>query len=78
MSDTPHQHRVQPYTADELNTRIAEQSVDTNRLAATVAGMLTTVTALAEWANKQIVGEGTTNPEPDAAKADDTSRRRKQ
>jgi hypothetical protein len=67
MSDTPHQHRVQPYTAD-----------DTNRLAATVAGMLTTVTALAEWANKQIVGEGTTNPEPDAAKADDTSRRRKQ
>jgi hypothetical protein len=73
-------HRVQGYTADELNQRIADQSFDANRLAATVAGMLTTVTALAEWANKQIVGEGTTTTtttEPDTVKADDTGKRRK-
>lgn len=50
MSD----HHVPPYTIDDLNTRIAEQSIDTNRLAATVAGLLATVTALAAWANQQI------------------------
>lgn len=68
MSDT--QHKVQGYTTDELNTRIAEQSIDSNRLAATVAGLLATVTALAEWANQQIAatGTGTTTADTDPKK----------
>lgn len=68
MSDT--QHKVQGYTTDELNTRIAEQSIDSNRLAATVAGLLATVTALAEWANQQIAAGTTTHHELDTDKAD--------
>lgn len=50
MSD----HHVPGYTLDELNTRIGDGSVDVNRLASTVAGMLETVQALATWANQQI------------------------
>lgn len=45
---------VQPYTNDELTERLIEQSVDANRLAATVAQMQKSVAALAEWANAQI------------------------
>lgn len=46
--------KVLPYTADDLVDRITEQSVDANRLAATVAQMQKSVAALAEWANAQI------------------------
>lgn len=59
-------HNVQPYTADDLNARIAEQSVDLNRLAATVWGMHATLSALADWANQQI-----------AAATEDSGKRRK-
>lgn len=45
---------VLPYSAEELSERIAEQSVDQNRLAATVAGIQKSVAALADWANAQI------------------------
>lgn len=54
---------IPAYTSQELNTRIAEGSVDLQRLAATVAGLLASlleleasVTALANWANNQIQG----------------------
>jgi hypothetical protein len=54
-------HRVQPLTLDELDARIAEGSVDPNRLAATVqaqakelADMRETTTAMAKWINEQI------------------------
>lgn len=60
----PTTHRVQPYTIDDLDTRIAEGSVDTHRLAATVQGLIaeieqfrTTTTAMANWINEQIAGQ---------------------
>lgn len=59
---------VPVYTSEELATRIAEGSVDTNRLAATVHKLLAleeTVTALAEWTNRQIQTQGQT-AEPEA------------
>lgn len=59
MSD----HHVPGYTLDDLNTRIGDGSVDANRLAATVAGMLETVQALATWANQQIAAQ-TKNQQP--------------
>lgn len=77
MSDTQHQHHVPGYTLDELSTRIADQSVDANRLAATVAGMLETVQALATWANQQIAAGVTTHHELDVAKADDSTKRKR-
>lgn len=45
---------VLPYSAEELSERITEQSVDQNRLAATVVGIQKSVAALADWANAQI------------------------
>lgn len=59
MSD----HHVPGYTLDDLNTRIGDGSVDANRLASTVAGMLETVQALATWANQQISAQ-TKNQQP--------------
>jgi hypothetical protein len=60
-------HPVQPYTADELNSRIIEQSIDLNRLGATVLVTLAdadditslkkTVAQIAEWINKQIAAD---------------------
>lgn len=54
-------HRVQPYTAEDLDARIAEGSVDQNRLAATVQAqareidqLRETTTAAAQWINEQI------------------------
>ena len=49
-------HKVQPYTSDELVARINEQSVDPNRLAATLYSVMDSVKALANWANGQIQG----------------------
>lgn len=49
---------IPPYTADELTTRASEGSVDLNRLAATVASLAITITALANWVNGQIQGQG--------------------
>lgn len=48
---------VPAYSAEELTTRTADGSIDLNRLAATVSGLLeleATVTALAQWVNAQI------------------------
>lgn len=56
---------VPAYTAEELATRIADGSIDLNRLAATVSGLLeleTTVTALAQWVNARIAAEDPVDP----------------
>lgn len=67
MSDpvTTTAHRVQPYALDDLDARIAEGSVDQNRLAATVqvqaqelAQLRETTTAAAQWINEQIASAG--------------------
>lgn len=57
-------HRVQPYDLDDLDARIAEGSVDQNRLAATVQAqareieqLRETTTAMANWINEQIAGQ---------------------
>ena len=45
---------VPPYLPDELDSRIADGSIDVQRLAATVARMLTQLTIVVTWANAQI------------------------
>jgi hypothetical protein len=65
MSDTTAPtHHVQPYDLADLDTRIAEGSVDPNRLAATVQGMAQemeqfreTTTAVANWINARVQAE---------------------
>lgn len=58
-------HHVKPYTAEDLDARIAEGSVDQNRLAATIqvqaqelAQLRETTTAAATWINEQIASAG--------------------
>jgi hypothetical protein len=45
---------IPTYSADELTTRIAEGSVDVNRLAATMVQVMRTADAAAGWINEQI------------------------
>lgn len=52
-------HTTAIYTADELNDRIIDQSIDTNRLAATLHHTMHTVAAIANWVNGQIQATGT-------------------
>lgn len=59
-------HRVAPYTPDELNSRIIEQSLDPQRLGATLLvvrhdhdQLKATVAQIAEWVNAQIQGQST-------------------
>lgn len=55
MSDqTNNRSTVPSYTPDELDSRIADGSIDVQRLAATVARMLTQLTIVVTWANAQI------------------------
>lgn len=65
MSD--HMHHVPVYTADELDQRIVDGSLDLNRLAATVYAQQATIAAMANWINQQIqpqmqVQESATEP----------------
>lgn len=53
MANTP--VTIPAYTADELTARIEDGSIDHIRLAATVAQIQKATSALAEWANSQIV-----------------------
>lgn len=55
MSDQINNRPTVPsYTPDELDSRIADGSIDVQRLAATVARMLTQLTIVVTWANAQI------------------------
>lgn len=55
MSDPINNRPTVPsYTPDELDSRIADGSIDVQRLAATVARMLTQLTIVVTWANAQI------------------------
>ena len=57
MADTPRINNVPVYGADELESRIADGSLDMTRLAATVVGLQTSVTAMANWINERIQAE---------------------
>lgn len=53
---------VAHYTTSELETRIASQAVDQNRLAATVLHQSKVLTQLVDWANSQIQGAQPASP----------------
>lgn len=69
---------VPTYTNDELNARVAEGSVDLNRLAATLSSVQRSVDAVVTWVNQEIQSrqpqQATTTPTtttptvPDAGK----------
>lgn len=63
-------HKVQPYTSEELVSRINEQSVDPNRLAATVYSLLDSMRAVVAWVNSQIQqpDTGANSSEPESKK----------
>lgn len=79
--DTPKSHNVhnvQPYTQDELSNRIAEQSVDQNRLAATTHTTMAaldefrdTIAAMANWINAQAA-----QAQPQGPGAEDAGKKR--
>lgn len=68
---------VQPYTNDELTERLTEQSVDANRLAATVAQMQKSVAALAEWANAQIQAQNQVQGQGQGTQETETGRKKR-
>lgn len=57
-NEPPRVSKVPVYSVDEIAERIAEGSVDVNRLAATVATQQATINAMANWINAQIGASG--------------------
>ena len=58
-------YKLPPYTTEELETRIADGSLDLNRIGASLAELQVTVTAIANWINQQ--AQPATEPESIAA-----------
>lgn len=62
-------YKLPPYSTEELETRIADGSLDLNRVGASLAELQVTVTAIANWINRQaqLAAEPVAEPESAAS-----------